>query len=249
MKTIKLIQVSQEVCGYVISTEGLQLLPGNRGINQRHVLAIKKAMLAEKNLPPIEVSRDGFIIDGQHRYEAAKQLWEEGKEYKLLIHVFDTENPLLDAINYNNTQLSWNIEDYIKAYAVNNINYKKLLEWANYLPDGFRNPKRPSSYLWDTIIALLGSRIEKIKSGDFIFPTPIELNNVHEIIKELLEFKDRRMLLRAYAKAWKEFRIAHYSLNFEKYLNLWKNYFEFPERQCTSNIYEELESLYNIYYN
>lgn len=246
---IQLIQVTEEICGYVTNGEELQILPGNREINQKHVLAIKKAMLAGKNLPPIEVSRDGYIIDGQHRYEAAKQLWEEGKEYELLIHIFDTENPLLDAINYNNTQLSWNIEDYIKAYSIDNINYKHLLEWVKSIPKEFRNPKKPSSYLWDTIIALLGSNTAKVKSGDFIFPTLSELMNINGLIEELRVFEDRRMLLRAYAKAWKEFRIAHYSLNFEVYLSLWKNHFEFPDKQYVKDIYESFEFIYNNYYN
>lgn len=126
-------------CYYVVNAE-FKNIEGNRNLKPRHIERIKDAMLDGESLPPILVDSDTkYIIDGQHRYAAAFELWEEGVPYKLLVCEYNSGDPLLEAIKFNNTQLKWELGTYVKAYAADHNNperaqvYSKFKNWVESL--------------------------------------------------------------------------------------------------------------------
>lgn len=91
--------------------ETIKLTEANREINQTHVEKLVAVIGKEGyiNALPIVVDPDGFIIDGQHRYLACKQL---GIDAPIVVEKnFDIVATL------NSTQLNWSLKDYIKFYA------------------------------------------------------------------------------------------------------------------------------------
>lgn len=63
------------------SCNNLQLINGNRAVNDlKHIAKIKEAMKRGEFIPPIIIDKlTKLIIDGQHRFMAACELWREGK--------------------------------------------------------------------------------------------------------------------------------------------------------------------------
>lgn len=98
----------------------------NREIKPKTVLAIKESMQKFGFIPgrPVLITKEWLIIDGQHRFLAAKDLGIE-VEFEIL------EGNYLDKmIQLNSTQSNWTLEDYVTSYANQNIDcYRKLLKF------------------------------------------------------------------------------------------------------------------------
>ncbi|MBO7733187.1 MAG: ParB N-terminal domain-containing protein [Methanobrevibacter sp.] len=166
-------------CCYSISSISdikLEYLEGNRNPldHMDHIRRIANAMRRHKHIPLIMVAEykgHKYIVDGQHRYEAAKLLWENGEEYDLCIEEYNSINPFLEAIEFNTTRLDWSIITYLRAFAINNYpNYREFLDWMaerNWNRDKNKNdPYRIG-------LALLGVRgYDKIKKGVFQLGIP-----------------------------------------------------------------------------
>jgi hypothetical protein len=96
-------------------------------ISTQHVEQIKESIkkngFIESN--PILVNSDFYIIDGQHRFLALKEL---DKEIPYIIANND-ESLIIDL---NSTQKKWNFENYVNYYSMckKNENYIRLLETA-----------------------------------------------------------------------------------------------------------------------
>lgn len=71
------------------SPSGLQLIHGNRTVTDlKHVAKIKEAMKRGEIVPPIIIDKlTKLIIDGQHRFMAACELWREGNSYTLILGI------------------------------------------------------------------------------------------------------------------------------------------------------------------
>ena len=72
----------------------LEYIEGNRNPkeNMEHIRRIANAMRKHKHIPLIIVANFNghkYIVDGQHRYEAANLLWENDEEYELGIEEYD----------------------------------------------------------------------------------------------------------------------------------------------------------------
>lgn len=113
----EVIVASPVTTGEILSTtdyDQFKRVAGNRDILPSFVEKLVAAIAVENLLPnyPLLVSRDGYLLDGQHRREAAR---------KLHLPVFYTVSPLVlkDAIvaRINRLQHSWNTSDYIRHYA------------------------------------------------------------------------------------------------------------------------------------
>lgn len=174
---------------------------GNRNIKPEHVSEIKRAMRAGVVFPAILVERrTRYIIDGQNRYESACQLWREGFDYKLLVHFYDSDHPLQDAIDFNNTQIPWITPDYVNARVeMGNPNYINLKEWVfskEKLHDG-RIPK------YEAAAIMLGNKASSIKKGTFEF---IDDKLANVIYSELSTFSeilgDNKFFNKSFIKAW-----------------------------------------------
>jgi hypothetical protein len=106
--------------------EQFQYLNNNREVNRGHVEALKKAFEEYGNLTkvqPVLVNERMQIIDGQHRFEACKELGEP-IFYNIVPGLSITE-----ARKMNILHRGWTTDDYARSYAVGgNPNYQKYLD-------------------------------------------------------------------------------------------------------------------------
>jgi len=113
------------------------LLEGrNRPTDEKHVREmIDSLKLYGQQLRPIIVARlpwlgrGYYVIDGQHLYCALCALgWDI--EYKI-VKVKDSTDLVTKLAMINSSSKPWNLHDYIRAWAIENENYRKL---AAYYP-------------------------------------------------------------------------------------------------------------------
>jgi ribosomal protein L18E len=98
----------------------------NREIKTKTVNSIKESMKKFGFITgrPVLINTDGIIVDGQHRFLAAKDL---GIEIEFEIITGDYINKMIEL---NSTQSNWTLEDYVNSYASQNIDcYRKLLKF------------------------------------------------------------------------------------------------------------------------
>lgn len=130
----------------------------NREINYNKVLSLKSKLLENgRQIIPIICNRNLEIIDGQHRFEALKELnWE-------IMYYVDDAVTTTDLISINNTQKNWGMLDYIHFYASSgNESYQKLEKLTRKYDD---IPLR-------AILAAVGARYIKerrVKDGEIDF--------------------------------------------------------------------------------
>lgn len=108
----------------------IQFINGNRRVEDlKHVFNIKQAMLNGDFIPPIIVDKKTrYIVDGQHRFSAACDLWREGTSYLLPVIEHDFTNPLLAAIQYNSKSKKWKTKNYVDAYIADGRQSYKYLQ-------------------------------------------------------------------------------------------------------------------------
>lgn len=108
-----------EKCYLVENVKHLSFIPGNRTLRTAHVNRIFKAFLDGEWIPPIYVSADGEVLDGQNRLAAFRMLKEKYPQNKTAIRVIiinSDASPLNLAIKFNAGHANWVITDYMKAY-------------------------------------------------------------------------------------------------------------------------------------
>lgn len=103
----------------------------NRNVNTGKVTRLKEA-LKKKNLLsvfPLVVRKDGgklVILDGQHRYTAARELGLR------VYYTTTTKMSIEDVANVNMQQSKWKARDYVESYATQGKEaYVTLLEFHN----------------------------------------------------------------------------------------------------------------------
>lgn len=95
----------------VFKMADIKMTEANRDIVPQQVERLKESIRKYGYLEgmPIVVDEDGFIIDGQHRYMACKEL--------------KIEPPIIQAASFdivpiiNSTQLKWTMKDFVKYFA------------------------------------------------------------------------------------------------------------------------------------
>lgn len=99
--------------------DSFKFSPQNRFVNTAHVKHLKVKMSEKNVLAPINVTKEGVIQDGQHRFTA----W---KEMNLPIRYFISPKLTPEEIaSMNDTTKRWSVEDYAKTFAAQgNPNYK-----------------------------------------------------------------------------------------------------------------------------
>lgn len=109
-----------------------KIMQGNRHADRKHIDKLKTAMLENIDsfkTKPAVVNENGYIIDGQHRWYAAKEL---GLPY---FYVVGDKMNLGVAREMNILQKSWALIDYAQSYADGgNKNYINVLELARKYP-------------------------------------------------------------------------------------------------------------------
>ena len=126
-------QPMAQVVGHVCQTMDYSLfktLKGNRTINQAHLYRLTKSIGEQYLLSPIVVNDRFEIIDGQHRFNAAKA-------NNLPINYIVAPGYGLREVQVLNTNSSnWNSMDYLKAYCDMGLEpYIKFRDFMNRWPD------------------------------------------------------------------------------------------------------------------
>ena len=133
-------------------------LQGNREISKKHVNSLKESMKEAYLVSPIIVNGRYEIIDGQHRFEAIKELGLP------LLYIMVKSYGLDEVQRFNSNQKNFSYEDFCDGYiSMGNEDYKTLKEFkAHYGLD------------WGVSIALLsdqsyrsGMDSNKFKEGNF----------------------------------------------------------------------------------
>ena len=102
-----------------------KILEGNRNVNKLHVRRLKESFKDAYLLSPIVVNQHFQIIDGQHRFEAAKEM-------KLPINFIVCNNYSLKEVQLLNTNMkNWKKEDYLNAYC--DLKYPEYLKFRDFM--------------------------------------------------------------------------------------------------------------------
>lgn len=153
-----------------MTLKDLRVTEANRDIKKNQVDRIKESIKKHGYIDavPILVDQDGFIIDGQHRYVACKEL--------------NVEPTIVQAGSFdlvpviNSTQLSWSLPDYVKYYAAKGYEDYVILEnickQKKLKPSLVYNMIHNKSVNRPTMDRLLKGKQqpEPIKHGAFKFP-------------------------------------------------------------------------------
>jgi len=97
----------------------------NRELSKTHIDTLVKDVSFPKKFPfvPITIDKSWRIIDGQHRFQAAKKL-------QLPIYYIVDTTACEDDIRHRNQQMkNWDVKDHIHFFADKNYSYKLLLEF------------------------------------------------------------------------------------------------------------------------
>lgn len=164
-----------------------KFLIDNRATATAHINKLKDAIEKNPNIlevQPILVNEKMEIIDGQHRFEAAKQL-------KLPIHYNMVENLDIEtARQMNAIHKRWGLQDYAHSYAkAGNVHYKAYLKYqeehpslsstvVQYVMAGAHNDKLNTAFKEGKFVA--GRGAEDI---DFILSAIDEIRDItgHEV--------------------------------------------------------------------
>lgn len=136
-------------------------------INQSHVEKLKKSISIRNllHLKPIQVNGDMEIIDGQHRFMAAKQLGEE-----IWYEVDSSLSP--NDIILMNISKSWQMHDYLNYYVKHN--YPEYIKLQKFMKD-----KQVSIQVAMRLMsgATLAPK-QAFKDGEFVFNQEVAFENL-----------------------------------------------------------------------
>lgn len=117
-----------KVVNQVLTTNDYSLfkfMQGNRDVNKLHIRRLVESFQDEYLLTPLIVNQHYEIIDGQHRYMAAKEL-------NLPINFIICNDYTLKQVQLLNTNMkNWKKEDYLNTYC--DLGYSDYIKFRNFL--------------------------------------------------------------------------------------------------------------------
>ncbi len=100
-------------------------LLGNRSVNQTHLFQLKQSIARRYLMAPILVNEKMEIIDGQHRFHAARDLG-------LPVYYFVVTGYGLEEVKILNTHMkNWQKIDYLKAYC--DMEHPEYLKFRDFM--------------------------------------------------------------------------------------------------------------------
>lgn len=155
------------------------LVKGNRGVNPSHVKKLKESMLQINLLEtlPILVNEDLEIIDGQHRFEAARELG---------LPIFYTVRDgatLSDVILLNANNKPWHTIDYLNSHIERG---KRQYEVVKNFMDYYGIPISVTLTLLNTHYNKRGDLLRSFKDGTYQVS---DLSSAKEFADELVKYK------------------------------------------------------------
>jgi len=170
-------------------------LSSNRQVNQNHVKQLQKSLQENPHLfetRPILVNENMFVIDGQHRLQAAKA--NNSPVYYVVGEGITVE----DTRSLNTTQNNWAPIDFARSYAsTGNKNYKEFLSAVAKFPGIPQSVVR--SYLGN---GNTHSEVETFKNGLFVVTRPILSNLYLEQLDTIKNSLPGLVLSRSYGQAF-----------------------------------------------
>lgn len=222
---------------YVVVNEKFNFIEGNREVvDEKHVRGIMNAMTKGEFIPPIIVDQSTrYIIDGQHRYIAASNLWKQNVNYELPVVFHKFENPLLAAILYNNKSKSWHIQNYINAYVKDNReSYIKLVNFCTTHKE--MSCGKVPNYSGAIMIITHSYNSDPIKSGNLVI-TDDQCSKAEILYKELVVLRKYIPFMLDYKiiKAWIAVRdVILSNMTFDSYIKLIEKNFVAPASKRVS---------------
>lgn len=134
---------------------------GNRTVDVKHVLQLQAQMERNREIfasQPILVNENWYIVDGQHRYEAAKALGLP------ICYIRQKGVDLGDARQLNIAQKRWSMKDFAQSYADSGRS-----DYIELLRINHNYPKIPLSTVADylAVAAPGGTSSDKFRRGEF----------------------------------------------------------------------------------
>lgn len=144
-----------------------RLFKGNRPIDKYNLNRIKASIEMNNMLKecPILINEKFEILDGQHRFQAAKDLGIE------IYYIMKEGGNHQDVILMNENKRNWKPEDYLRLYSegLQNINYQKL---SNLMYDHNLDLKQALIIVNGPVKQM--KEHSDFKSGQFNFPEDLE---------------------------------------------------------------------------
>jgi hypothetical protein len=170
-------------------------MEANRDQNRGHIEALKRAFAEIGNLTevqPILVNENFEIIDGQHRFVAARELEEP------IYFVIRPGLRVTDARTMNILHRNWTIDDYARSYATTDPNYQKYLELREDY--GFSHTITLSFSLGDETPGMHAT----FRKGEFTLPdlpaARARLDKLSDIVEILPRLRRDNAFARAFLK-------------------------------------------------
>lgn len=155
---------------------------GNRDVKSRHVNKLVRS-IEQKNLlkhHPILVNESMFIIDGQHRLQAAQALGVD-----IYYEVVPGLN-LKDVMALNSNTSGWKLKDFINSYRrIGNPEYEELEEFINDY--GLNTIPSASLLAGKKVISGGGHLSEDIRGGTFKVTDRDRAHLVADLVNRLAE--------------------------------------------------------------
>lgn len=144
---IKLIRLTGDSPAWLLDNiHLLRFKSGNRPVDENKVEKYKKLLKKGTTMGIVTVNRNGYIIDGQHRVTATKELLAEGFPIRkdcievCLVYSVDDDKVAEEARN-SNKNTDWKIKDLVASIANNdedcaNKNCKRVLDFMDHIKSG-----------------------------------------------------------------------------------------------------------------
>ena len=176
MRTTKKVK---ETTNYKLFT----FIDGNRSRNLAHVKKLTKSMKAKYLLAPIIVNEDYEIIDGQHRFLAAKELGYP------IRYIIEEGYGLAEVQMYNTTSRKWSPIDYLDSYCDYGVtDYLFIRKFMEVNPDYGINP----TLIILTNLGDSGASLQEFKEGK------IKLNDVETAMDRAQKVRDFKPYFKRY---------------------------------------------------
>jgi hypothetical protein len=167
-----------------------KLLKGNRIINEINIERLKKSFSNAYLLAPIIVNKHYEIIDGQHRFAAAKDL---GLPINFIV---EPDYGLREVQILNTNMKNWQKVDYLHAFCdLGYEEYIKMKEFMEEFPDfgisaaeriliNFSSGSYGGQY---NINGKARGRVRSFENGNFFIP---DLQAAYDNARKILDFKN-----------------------------------------------------------
>lgn len=192
----------------------------NRPINMQHVNNLAKDLLQNNFLrkDPIKVTKDYKIIEGQHRFLAAKRV---GAEVYYIIDEDDLD-PLDTMLTANTNQRSWTAKDFVHHLAQRGNKDFQVIQKMQKL---YNLPISVLVTFTGNKVTLKGASIrDRIQKDSFALGDAEEFENICEYFYNFLEilrkFSARSLVFLKNVKSAKAFKLLYETANFDKDLFL-----------------------------